>query len=40
LELLRESGILQPDKTEALLKEVRELTAIFTASRRTARELV
>ena len=40
LELLRESGILQHDKTEALLKEARELTAIFTASRRTAREVV
>jgi len=39
LELLRESGILQHDQTESL-KEAKELTAIFTASRRTARELV
>jgi len=40
LELLSESGIVQPDKTESLLREARELTAIFTASRRTAREMV
>ena len=39
LELLTESGIVQVDKTESLLQEARELTAIFTASRRTAKEL-
>lgn len=38
LELLTESGIISADKTESLLAEARELTAIFTASRRTARE--
>jgi len=37
LELLVESGIVQPEKAESLLSEARELTAIFTASRRTAR---
>jgi len=37
LELLTESGIVQPEKTESLLSEAHELTAIFTASRRTAR---
>ena len=38
LELLTESGIVSSDKTDLLLSEARELTAIFTASRRTARE--
>jgi four helix bundle protein len=37
LELLTESGIVPIEKTESLLKEARELTAIFTASQRTAR---
>ena len=37
LELMTESGIVPLAKTEALLKEVYELTAIFSASRRTAR---
>lgn len=37
LELLAESGIISREKTEDLLAEARELTAIFTASRRTAR---
>jgi len=37
LELLTESGIVPPEKAELLLKEAHELTAIFTASRRTAR---
>jgi four helix bundle protein len=37
LELLTESGIVAPEKTESLLCEARELTAIFTASRRTAK---
>jgi len=38
LELLAESGIVEASKTESLLFEARELTAIFTASRRTAKE--
>jgi len=37
LELLEESGIISPEKTSSLLAEARELTAIFTASQRTAR---
>jgi four helix bundle protein len=37
LELLTESGIVRTEKTESLLSDARELTAIFTASRRTAR---
>ena len=37
LELLTESGIVQAEKTESLLSEAQELTAIFTASRKTAR---
>jgi four helix bundle protein len=40
LELLTESGILQGNKTESLLRVAKELTAIFTASRRTARERI
>jgi hypothetical protein len=40
LELLTESGIVPLKKTELLLKEAHELTAIFTASRRTARNAV
>jgi four helix bundle protein len=37
LELMTESRIVSPAKTEALLKEANELTAIFAASQRTAR---
>jgi len=37
LELLTESGIISQEKTRELLAEARELTAIFTASQRTAR---
>jgi len=38
LELMTESGIVSSEKTEALLKEANELTAIFAASQRTARQ--
>jgi four helix bundle protein len=38
LELLIESGILKSELTEGLLKEARELAAILTASRETARK--
>jgi hypothetical protein len=37
LELMTESGIVSMKKTEALLKEAHEPTAIFAASQRTAR---
>src|SRR3954453_16736649 len=37
LELLNESGITRPDLTKELLKEARELAAILTASRQTAK---
>jgi four helix bundle protein len=37
LELMTESGIFSLEKTEELLKEANELTAIFAASQRTAR---
>ena len=37
LELMTESGIVPLAKTEALLRDANELTAIFSASRRTAR---
>ena len=37
LELLTESGIVSEKRTRELLAEARELTAIFTASQRTAR---
>lgn len=37
LELMTESGIVSMKKTEALLKEAHELTAVFAASQRTAR---
>jgi four helix bundle protein len=40
LELMTESGILPLERTEALLKEANELTAIFAASQRTARSAV
>ena len=38
LELLTESGILAPEKVGLLLREARELSAIFTASRQTAKK--
>lgn len=38
LELLAEAGILPADKVKDLLSEANELTAIFVASGRTARE--
>ena len=37
IELLTESGIIEPKMTEALLKEARELAAILTASQGTAK---
>jgi four helix bundle protein len=37
LELLRDSGIIEPAKLESLLDEANQLLAIFTASRRTAK---
>jgi four helix bundle protein len=37
LELMTESGIVPLAKTEELLREANELTAIFAASQRTAR---
>jgi len=37
LELLTESGIISREKTEELLREARELTAVFAASQRTAK---
>ena len=40
LELLTESGIVSAVKTEGLLQEANELTAIFAASQRTARHAV
>jgi four helix bundle protein len=38
LELLVESGIIKSEMTVALLKEAKELAAILTASRQTARK--
>lgn len=40
LELMTESEILPLERTEALLKEANELTAIFAASQRTARSAI
>lgn len=40
LELLTESGTVRENESAELLKEARELTAIFTASQRTARGAV
>jgi four helix bundle protein len=37
LELLTESGIISQEKTKELLKEAKELAAIFTASQKTAK---
>ena len=38
LELLIESGIIKSELTVGLLREAKELTAILTASRQTARK--
>jgi len=38
MELLTESGVIKPERTEALLKEAKELAAILTASQQTARK--
>lgn len=38
LELLVETDIVKENRLEGLLNEARELTAIFTAARRTSRE--
>ncbi|HKE31113.1 MAG TPA: four helix bundle protein [Candidatus Angelobacter sp.] len=38
LELLKESGIVKEEKLRDLLNEANQLVAIFSASRRTARE--
>ena len=38
LEMLSDSGIVRPTKLKELLSEATQLVAIFTASRRTARE--
>ena len=38
IELLTESGILQPQLTAELLKEAKELAAILTASQQTAKK--
>ena len=40
LELMTESGIIPLAKTAALLREANELTAIFSASQRTAKYAV
>lgn len=37
LELMTESGIIPLERTDSLLKEANELTAIFAASQRTAK---
>lgn len=38
LEFLAESGIMRPEKLQHLLAEANELVAIFSASRRTAKD--
>lgn len=38
IELLTESGIVQKELTEELLKEAKELAAILTASQQTAKK--
>ena len=38
LELLIESGIIKSEMTVSLLKEAKELAAILTASRQTAKQ--
>ena len=37
LELLKESGLIQPERLRELIKEADELVAIATASRKTAK---
>jgi four helix bundle protein len=37
MELLVDAGVIKKEQVEPLLKEARELTAIFTASRHTAK---
>jgi len=37
LELLKESGLIQPERLRELIKEADELVAIATSSRRTAK---
>jgi four helix bundle protein len=37
LELLEESGLIQPERLRELIKEADELVAIATSSRRTAK---
>ena len=39
LELMTESGIVSEEKTKELLKEANELTALFAASQRTAKQV-
>ena len=39
LELLTESGIISEEKVKELLKEAKELAAIFTASQQTAKRV-
>jgi len=38
IELLADLGITKKEKLESLLQEARELTAIFNASRQTAKQ--
>jgi hypothetical protein len=38
LELLGETGVIRPERTQDLLKEANELVAIFGASRRTSKK--
>jgi four helix bundle protein len=39
LELLEDSGILKREQLSSLMKEAKELTAIFTASGKTAKRI-
>jgi four helix bundle protein len=39
LELIEETGLVGPDKLRSLLNEAEELTAIFVASLRTAKDI-
>jgi four helix bundle protein len=38
MELLVDAGVIKKEQVESLLKEARELTAIFTASRNTVKQ--
>jgi four helix bundle protein len=38
LELILEAGLLKPEQSQPLMKEARELTAIFTATGKTAKQ--